>query len=124
MLNTITLIGRIGKDPELKTTDSGTNICTFSLAVTRKMDRDKSDWFNVKCFGKQATFVHEYLAKGRLVAVTGEHINNAYEKDGQKRDWWEVVANNVQGLDRPKDEQPAAPATTPEVDEYDPFEDE
>jgi len=82
-------IGTFGKDTELKTTQSQTSICSFSLAVTRKF-KDKSgekvtDWINCTAFGKTAETISKYFSKGSKIMIDGELQNNNYtNKDGQK----------------------------------------
>ena len=99
MINCVTLVGRIGRDPELRYAQSGTPICKFSLAVTRRGGRDETDWLNIVCFGKTAEFVSQYMDKGSLVGIEGRIQVDQYEKDGQQRTWTEIVANNVQALE-------------------------
>jgi single-strand DNA-binding protein len=115
-MNQINIIGRMGKDPDLKTTTSGKQVASFSVAVTRQFDKEKSDWFNVTVWGKDADFASRYLGKGRLVAVSGRMESREY--DGKT--YWDVTADRVQGLDRPTEGQPTTRAAE---DEYDPFAD-
>lgn len=101
-MNNITIVGRVGKDPEL---NSSKTVARFSVAVDRRVKGEKvTDWFTVKTFGKSAEFVEEYVAKGRQLAVSGSMVNDAYEKDGQKRDFWCIEASRVE-LVGSKDEQ-------------------
>ena len=115
MLNQVVLIGRIGKDPELKYTPSGVAVVTFSLAVNRRFKsqatgEQETDWFNVVAWKQQAEFAANYLTKGRLVAVQGRlQARSWVAQDGTKRNVVEVVAERLTGLDRPK-EQVEAPA--------------
>ncbi|HTQ08449.1 MAG TPA: single-stranded DNA-binding protein [Fimbriimonadaceae bacterium] len=141
MINTVVLVGRLTRDPELRTTASGKSVCDFSIAVQKRVKpadgSPDADFFRVNCWEKTAEYVSNYLHKGRLVAVEGRLQSRKYvASDGSNREVVEVVANNVQGLDRPKDDSasggegysaPAAraPATAaPSADEYDPFADE
>jgi single-strand DNA-binding protein len=123
MSNTITLVGRLTKDPETKETAGGI-IAKFSVACDND-DKDKTTtFFNCTAFGKSAEFVGKYITKGRLVLVSGS-IKSNQGSDGKT--YWNVDASKVKGLDKPKDDaQPKAtakPTTQPE-DEYDPFGDE
>lgn len=124
-MNRVVLIGRITRDPETKTTTSGTKVAEFSIAVDKRGKDEGANFFRVKAWGNQAEYVGNYLSKGRLVAIDGRLEQRSYEKDGQKREVIEVVAESVQGLDRPRDDaQPAAPAAKPKPsanDDYDPF---
>lgn len=109
MLNSVVLIGRLTKDPELRYTPGGKAVATLRLAVDRgshAADGSKeTDFIDVVCWEKQAETVANYLQKGRLVAVQGRLQIRQYEsQEGQRREKAEVVANQVRFLDR-------APAT-------------
>jgi len=137
MINRVVLVGRLTRDPELRTTGTGKSVVSFSIAVTKKIKptdgSPDADFFSVTAWEKTAEYVSNYLSKGRLVAVDGRLQTRKYTgSDGVNREVVEVVADNVQGLDRPKDgDAPAGAATTAAVttpaasaDEYDPFADE
>ncbi len=141
MINSVVLIGRLTRDPELRTTNTGKNVCDFSIAVNkRSKPQDGSpdaDFFRVNCWDKTAEYVSNYLHKGRLVAVEGRLQSRKYTaSDGSNREVVEIVANNVQSLERPRDDHGgasteggySAPARSsgpaPSADEYDPFADE
>lgn len=107
-MNTWIGIGRLTKDVELKITNGANpiSIAAFTLATDRtykKEGQPKADFHKIKCFGRLAENCANYIGKGRLVCVTGEVHNNTYEKDGQKYYYTEVIADNVQFLDKPKD---------------------
>ena len=123
-MNRVVLIGRITRDPETKTTTSGTKVAEFSIAVDKRGRDEGANFFRVKAWGNQAEYVGNYLSKGRLVAIDGRLEQRSYEKDGQKREVIEVVAESVQGLDRPRDGAQPAQAVKPKpsaTDDYDPF---
>lgn len=129
-MNRILLIGRLGKDPEIRTTTTGKNYATFSLAVNKRIKSSDgsqdSDWFNVKVWGQKAEYVNNYLTKGRLVSVEGRMESRKYtDQQGMSREIWEVTADEVNGLDRPK-EQAEQPQRTeePSAGAYDPFGDD
>jgi single-strand DNA-binding protein len=144
LINSVVLIGRLTRDPELRTTTTGKNVCDFTIAVQKQRKpadgSPDADFFRVNCWDKTAEFVSNYLHKGRLVAVEGRLQSRKYvASDGTNREVVEVVANSVQGLDRPRDDAApaaggaegyAAPAAgrasapAPSADEYDPFADE
>lgn len=114
MLNRIALVGRLTRDPELRTTTTGRNYATFAIAVQKRVkpqdpnERD-ADFFNVKVWGQTADYVSNYLTKGRLVAVDGRIESRRYtDQQGVQREVWEVTADNVSGLDRPRDDSGAA----------------
>jgi single-strand DNA-binding protein len=136
-MNRVVLIGRLTRDPELRTTTTGKNVVEFSIAVNKRIKpQDGSpdaDFFRCKAWGQTADFVANYLTKGRLCAVDGRLEQRRFQgSDGQNREIIEVVAENVQGLDRPRDDAgPAAAGVAvtaggpaPAPDEYDPFADE
>lgn len=100
-MNRIVLIGRLTRDPELKFTQSGKAVATFSIAVNRPFSKEKeADFFNVVVWGKSAENCANYLAKGRLVGLEGRLQSRSYEtQDGQKRYVTEVIADNVEFLE-------------------------
>lgn len=106
MINKVILVGRLGKDPEVKSTPSGTTITKFSMATDEKFtDRsgekqERTEWHNIKAFGKLADICGQYLRKGKLVYVEGSLHYDQYEKDGQKRTWTEVLIRDMKMLDR------------------------
>ena len=108
MLNRTMLIGRLTKDPELRYTNSGTPVCSFTLAVDSGFgDNKRTDFINIVVWSKQGENCSEYLAKGKLAAVEGRlQIRNYDDKDGNKRYVTEVVADNVRFLS-PKNESGA-----------------
>ncbi len=130
MINRVVLIGRLTRDPEMRTTTTGKNVVEFSIAVNKRMKpQDGSpdaDFFRCKAWGQTAEYVSNYLGKGRLVAVDGRIEQRKYtDKDGANREIFEIVADSVQGLDRPTD-APTKEATptvgaAPVADEWDPF---
>lgn len=127
-MNHVFLIGRLGSDPELKTTTTGKQVASFSIAVEKKFKpqdgSSDADWFRVSCWEKQAEFVCNYLGKGRLVAVSGRLQQRSYTtQDGQQREVVEIVADEVKGLDRPREDGAAKPATSgaKTTEDYDPW---
>lgn len=104
MLNAVVLIGRLTKDPELKYTASGKAVASFTVAVDRgtkdSEGKKETDFIRCVAWEKRAETVVNYLRKGRLVAIQGRLQIRQYEKDGQRREIAEVVANQVQFLDR------------------------
>jgi single-strand DNA-binding protein len=110
MLNRIILIGRLGRDPEMRYTPSGIPVCTFSIAVDRPMAPNaqgerETDWIDIVAWRQNAEFAANYLGKGRLIAVEGRlQIRSWTAQDGTKRKSAEVVADHLRGLDRPREE--------------------
>lgn len=104
MLNRAVLVGRLTKDPELRSTPNGVNVGTFTLAVNRTFTNAQgereADFINVVVFKKQAENVKNYLSKGSLAGVDGRLQTRNYEnKDGQRVFVTEVVAESVQFLE-------------------------
>ncbi|HDP1995474.1 TPA: single-stranded DNA-binding protein [Staphylococcus aureus] len=104
MLNRTILVGRLTKDPELRSTPNGVNVGTFTLAVNRTFTNAQgereADFINVVVFKKQAENVGKYLSKGSLAGVDGRLQTRNYEnKDGQRVFVTEVVADSVQFLE-------------------------
>jgi len=103
MYNKAVLVGNLGRDPEIRYTANGTAVCKFSLATTRRWnDGERTEWHRIVTWGKLAETCHEYLAKGRLVFVTGEIRYDSYEdSDGNRRHTTEIHADTVKFLGRP-----------------------
>ena len=113
MLNRITIMGRLTRDPELRRTGSGIAVASFTLAVDRDFsskDSGKKETDFIDCVAWQQTgeFVSKYFSKGRMAVVSGRlQIRNWENKDGNKRRTAEVVADNVYFADSKKDNAPA-----------------
>jgi len=105
-MNKVCLIGRLTKQPELRITQNGTSVTTFTLAVDRRgNDQKQADFLDCVAFSGTAEVVCKYGDKGRLVAVEGRLQTRSYEtRDGQKRKVVEVVTESVQFLDSKKPE--------------------
>lgn len=99
MLNTCVLMGRLTADPELRTTQSGKSVASFSLAVDRDFQQNvekQADFISVVAWGKTAEFIDKYFRKGRMIAVVGRIQTRTYtDKDGNNRKVAEVVADKV-----------------------------
>ena len=117
MLNSIHLIGRLGKDPELRYTSDKKPVANFSLAVDDPYNKDKDpQWFNVVVWGKPAEACKEFIGKGSLVFVGGRvETRNYDDKDGNKRYITEVIANRVRFLDKRKAPQENGSMPPPDV---------
>ena len=109
MLNKIFIMGRLTRDPELRHTQTGTAVATFSLAVDRDF-KDKStgerstDFINVVAWRQTGEFVSRYFTKGRMAVVEGRlQMRDWTDKDGNKRTAAEVVADNVYFGDSKRD---------------------
>lgn len=99
-MNKIVIIGRLTRDPELKSTNAGTAVCNFSVAVDRTY-RDKegnrpTDFFDISVFGATAEFVSKYFKKGSSIAVSGAMESRKFvDKDGNNRIAWSLHADEV-----------------------------
>jgi single-strand DNA-binding protein len=98
-MNLFTGIGRITNDIELKQTQSGTNIATFTLAINR--DKQNADFLNCIAFNKTAELLAQYTKKGNLLAVNGKVQTRNYEgKDGKKVYVTEIIVNQIEFLEK------------------------
>lgn len=104
-MNKVILIGNLAADPESRTTSSGVAQCTFRLATQRRFANAsgvrEADFHTVVCWRNTAEFASKYLLKGRRVAVEGSIQNRSYDaQDGTKRHVTEIIADNLEILDR------------------------
>lgn len=98
-VNRVILIGRLGKDPELKTRNF--TVCNFPLATSKKVKgEDKTEWHSIVAFGKLAEICAQYLKKGRQCYVEGEIRYEKYQKDGQEKNITKIIANEVTFLEQ------------------------
>ena len=103
-INRVVLTGNLTRDPELSATGGGLSICKLGIAVnTRRKGSDgnweeKPNYFRVTVFGRQAESCHQYLKKGRPVAIDGRLEWSQWERDGQKRESVDIIADTVQFL--------------------------
>lgn len=118
-MNNITVVGNLTRDPELRKTTNGISVCTFTVACNRT-HKEGADFFRVVTWRAQADTCNQYLKKGRKVAVQGAMESRSYEKDGQKREIWELQADEVEFLSTG---QKDAPDMKPVDDPDDPFND-
>ena len=99
-MNSVQLIGRLTRDPEVRYTDGGVSIARFSLAVERRFKQENgadADFINVVSFGKTAEFIEKYFRKGMKVALNGRIQTGSYtDKDGKKVYTTDVIAENVE----------------------------
>ena len=101
MINSVALTGRLTKDVDLRTTQSGISVASFTLAVNRQYSKDKeADFINCVAFKKTAEVLQQFAGKGRLIGVTGSIQTRHYTgKDGKEVYVTEVLANNISFLD-------------------------
>lgn len=102
--NQIVIEGRLGGDPEVRATNSGKNVANFNVAVTRRFDREKTDWFKCVAFAQKSDLVEKFLHKGSKVLVSGQYVSNPYKnKNGVTMPGWELVVDNIEFLDPKSD---------------------
>ncbi len=107
--NQVILMGNLTRDPELRQTPTGQNVCSFSLALNRSYKDSSGEWqeatdyIDIVAWGPLGERVSQYLSKGRRCLVQGRLQSRSWEQDGQKRSKVEVLANDVTFLDSPRD---------------------
>ena len=115
-INQVILLGRLTRDPEQRTTASGKNVVSFSIAVDRQSQDDQADFFNITAWDKLGDLVMQYLSKGRRVLIQARLRQDSWEdKDtGKRQSRIEVTASDVTFLDGPNGDNSgsAAPKTT------------
>ena len=99
-MNSVQLIGRLTRDPEVRYTDGGVSIARFSIAVERRFKQENgtdADFINIVSFGKTAEFIEKYFHKGMKIALNGRIQTGSYtDKDGKKVYTTDVIAENVE----------------------------
>ena len=100
-INNVTLVGRLTKDADIRYTTSGASVLNFSVAVneSRKQGEkwvEEASFFDVTLFGKMGESVHQYMTKGKQVAISGRLQQQRWQKDGQNYSRIAVIANYVQ----------------------------
>ncbi len=115
------MIGRLTRDVELRYTKNGTAVANFALAVDRDYSKDDEvDFFEITCWRKLAETCSEHIGKGRLVAVSGRLQQDRWQnKQGQNRSKVKVIAETVQFLDWPEDEENKVDAEDIDLDNVD-----
>lgn len=118
MLNHITIMGRLTREPELRYTQSQTPVVSFTVACDRDFGEKQTDFIDCVAWRNTAEFVHTYFAKGNMAAVSGRLQSRKWEdRDGNKRTNWEIVADNVYFADTKRSVE--AQAYNPQLVEVD-----
>lgn len=122
MLNNVVIMGRLTRDPELRRTQSGTAVTSFTMAVDRdfksQSGEKETDFIDVVAWRNTGEFAAKYLAKGRMAAVEGRiQVRDWQDKDGNRRKSVEVVADNVYFADSKRDSKPQESRDDQEFDE-------
>ena len=98
-MNKVILMGRLARDPELRSTPNGVSVCTFTLAVSRRFKNANgeydADFINCVAWRQTAEFISKNFAKGRMLGVAGSLQTRSYDKDGQKRYVTEVSVDEA-----------------------------
>lgn len=122
MFNLVVLTGRLTADPEIKATQNGVQVCSFTIAVERRYkqgEERQADFINIVSWRQTAEFVCKYFTKGSMIGIEGAIQTRKYQdKDGNNRTAFEVVANNVQFVEskRPQGNGEDNSLPTPEND--------
>ena len=127
MINKAILIGNLGRDPEIRYTQSGLAVANFSIATSEKWKdknsgewQERTEWHRIVAFGKLGEICGEYLSKGRQVYIEGRIQTREWEdKDGNKRYTTEIVANEMKMLGPKNSGGTYKPSGPPEMPEYD-----
>lgn len=127
-MNKTIMMGRLTKDPEIRSTKDGKAIARFSLAVDRRTKEKMADFFNCTAFGKSAEFAEKYLKKGTKILLTGRLQNDEYtNRDGAKVTATQIIVEEMEFAEskgtEPKEEKPTEKAwmDVPEGDDDLPF---
>ena len=111
MINKVILVGRLGKDPEVKSMPSGTTVAKFTMATDEKFTdksgekQERTEWHNIVAWARLAEICGQYLRKGSLVYIEGSIRTDSWEdkESGQKRYRTEIIAREMKMLDRKRD---------------------
>lgn len=107
-MNNTVLMGRIASDIELRTTQTGKTVTSFTLAVPRRMNKDMTDFIRCIAWNKTAEFINRYFSKGRMIAIEGEIQSRSWDgQDGKKNYATEVLVRNVYFTGEKATEAPA-----------------
>ena len=134
-LNRVMIIGRLGRGPEIRYSQSGTAVCNFSIATSEQwidkatgQKHEKTEWHSLVSFGKQAETMEKYLTKGSQVYIEGKLTTDTYEKEGQTHYSTKIKVDGFQFLggdpatkaqtkqERPAKQEPRKPDPMPDDD--------
>ena len=117
-MNKAILIGNVGKEPELRKTQSGISVANFSLATSKKVKgEDKTEWHRIVAWDKLAEIIEKYVKKGDKIMIEGEIETREYEKDGRKVYTTEIRAWNMEMLGGKPATEPANPTKNINLDD-------
>lgn len=102
-MNKVCLTGRLTKEPELRTTQQGISVTTFTLAVPRRANKEQTDYLQIVTWRGLADICSKYLVKGQLVSLSGEIQTRSYDdRNGSKQYVTEIIADDVEFLTKPQ----------------------
>ncbi len=106
-INSVTLVGRAGREPEVRYFESGTVVANLTMAVNRRNRDDEPDWFNLEIWGKQAQIAADYVKKGSLIGITGSFKLDNWKdrKTGEDRQKPVVRVDRLELLGSRKDSE-------------------
>ena len=114
MINRVILVGRLGRDPEMRYTGSGTPVVNFSLATNERWSdqnggrQERTEWHNIVVWSKLAEICNQYLSKGQLVYIEGRLQTREWDdRDGNKRRTTEIVASGMRMLSPRSEDDPS-----------------
>jgi len=113
MINKVILVGRLGKDPEVRSTPGGTSVAKFTIATDERFTdkngekQERTEWHNITAWGKLGEICGQYLRKGKLVYIEGSIRTDSWDdkESGQKKYRTEIVARDMKMLDRRGDDE-------------------
>jgi single-strand DNA-binding protein len=112
-VNRVILVGRLGKDPEIRSIPSGTSVAKFSIATDERFTdksgqkQERTEWHNIEAWGKLGEICGQYLRKGKLVYIEGSIRTESWDdkESGQKKYRTKIVASDMQMLDKKNDDE-------------------
>lgn len=124
-LNKVMIIGRLGRDPEMRYTPSGRPVTNFSVATSRSWNtsdgerRTETEWFNIVAWGSLAEICNQYLVKGQQVYIEGRLQSRSWEDaEGKRHTSVEIIANEMIMLGERRSSEGETPQDQPEEDEF------
>lgn len=118
--NNITIVGHVGRDPEMKAITDSVSVTTFTVGVTRVGSKDKlTDWFNIKMFGRNAANSQDMVKKGSLISIKGSVRIDRYEQDNQQKTFVYINGDSFQLFGKRDDNSNNSYQSRKPVDDFD-----
>ena len=105
-MNKCIIIGRLTKDIDVRSSQSGTSVAKFTVAVDRRTKEKETDFINCTSFGKTAEILQKYVRKGHRIGIVGHIQTGSYEKDGHKVYTTDVIVDEIEFLEKKDDSAP------------------